>query len=668
MTFYKIEAKTEPPKNDDKSASKYDMAYELAEMSDTFCRQYRCLCYLFVSSLSKTRAVFGAVVRDDRDINLVFNHFAGGLPFPIRHYTVTEITLKNWFYLFRIGSRGGFLTEGNNICEQFNLPDLHTPYFTYNEYLLENDWDDEQLRCAAQTMLFSGTLIPELDRIKEGAKQKSAKGHPVHYLLRSENPKTFEDVCQTLLGALYLHKRIRNKRYCIVDFANNSSCPDENFDALYTSCEGGTMVIRYNGVYEETDEFENNNLAILNAIEEAAYAHRHTVLTVVCLSPKSTQAAASLAEAMHPIPLVEINEEIVFGKPAEQYLKAKAKAVGVRTDKTLFAPLSDTDKGFSAAELDRHFEEWHNQKVLTRIYPQYKTLTSACEAIRKQAPKGSAFEELQKMIGLETAKNTLHKALQFYKAQKLFSHRGFAARTPSMHMVFTGNPGTAKTTVARLFAQILKENRILPCGHLVEVGRADLVGKFVGHTAPLVKKAFQAAKGGVLFIDEAYSLVDGREGLFGDEAINTIVQEMENHRKDTIVILAGYPDKMETFINRNPGLRSRIAFHIPFEDYAPHDLCRIAALLADKQDMTLSEEANQKLEVLFDDLRRSPDFGNGRCARNLIEKAILTHAERLVAMDYETITDRDITTLTAEDFDDTVLPGRNRKTTIGFAV
>jgi SpoVK/Ycf46/Vps4 family AAA+-type ATPase len=133
-------------------------------------------------------------------------------------------------------------------------------------------------------------------------------------------------------------------------------------------------------------------------------------------------------------------------------------------------------------------------------------------------------------------------------------------------MIFTGNPGTAKTTVARLVAQILKENGILSNGNLYEVGRSNLVGKYVGHTAPLVRDAFNLAQGSVLFIDEAYSLVDDSPGSFGDEAINTIVQEMENRRDDMVVIFAGYPKPMEEFLNRNEGLRSRIAFHVAFDD------------------------------------------------------------------------------------------------------
>ena len=148
--------------------------------------------------------------------------------------------------------------------------------------------------------------------------------------------------------------------------------------------------------------------------------------------------------------------------------------------------------------------------------------------------------------------------------------------TPLSTWYLPAIPDRQKTTVARLIAEILAENQVLYRGKLHEVGRSDLVGKYVGWTAKLVKEAFEKAKGSVLFIDEAYSLVD-KQGSFGDEAINAIVQEMENSRGSTVVIFAGYPDKMEHFLDRNPGLRSRIAFHVPFEDYTPEELVEITA-------------------------------------------------------------------------------------------
>lgn len=236
-----------------------------------------------------------------------------------------------------------------------------------------------------------------------------------------------------------------------------------------------------------------------------------------------------------------------------------------------------------------------------------------------------------------------------------------------MHMVFTGNPGTAKTSVARLFARIMRENGLLSRGRIVECGRGDLVGKYVGWTAQIIQKKFMEARGGVLFIDEAYSLVDDREGSFGDEAINTIVQEMENHRDDVVVIFAGYPDKMEQFLQKNPGLRSRIAFHVPFADYSARNLCDIARLIAKKKGLTLSEDACEKLYHVFDAARSERDFGNGRFARNVVERAKMAQASRLLTMDVEALSSRDVTTISAADITLPDLAHKQPPRTIGFA-
>ena len=271
---------------------------------------------------------------------------------------------------------------------------------------------------------------------------------------------------------------------------------------------------------------------------------------------------------------------------------------------------------------------------------------------------------LMEMIGLERAKSVIKQALDYNKAQKIFADKGLIADRTSMHMVFTGNPGTAKTSVARLFAEIMKDNDVLSEGNLIECGRADLVGPFVGWTTPMVKKKFKEAKGSVLFIDEAYSLVDDRDGLFGDEAINTIVQEMENHRDDVVVIFAGYPDKMEGFLQKNPGLRSRIAYHVPFDDYNADELCDIADLIAKKRDLVLADDARVKLREVFTLALKDSDFGNGRYVRNVLEKAKMAQASRLVAMDYASVTSEDVKTIVASDIE---LPVQKAKQTrIGF--
>ena len=193
------------------------------------------------------------------------------------------------------------------------------------------------------------------------------------------------------------------------------------------------------------------------------------------------------------------------------------------------------------------------------------------------------------------------------------------------------------------------------------------MGRYVGWTAQTVQEKFRQARGGVLFIDEAYSLVDDRSGSFGDEAINTIVQEMENHREDVAVIFAGYPGKMKEFLNKNPGLRSRIAFHVPFADYSTGELCKIAVLMGKKKGMSFEAEALAKLETIFEQARSQTDFGNGRYVRNILEQAKMNQASRLLQCDIENISVDEIATIKAEDI---VVPEirQEEKHKIGFAL
>ena len=290
------------------------------------------------------------------------------------------------------------------------------------------------------------------------------------------------------------------------------------------------------------------------------------------------------------------------------------------------------------------------------------------EGRREERKSGTASKELENLIGLSSAKSIIRKALANYKLNKLRLDRGIQGEKPAMHMVFTGNPGTAKTTVARLFAEILKDEKVLSSGSFTEVGRADLVGRYSGHTAPLIKSKFAEANGGVLFIDEAYSLCDGQMSGYGDEAINTIVQEMENHRDDVIVIFAGYPEPMERFLERNPGMRSRIAFCVNFDDYSTDELCEITTLMAKKKGLTVTDAAMKKLREIYDAARTSADYGNGRFVRKMLEEAEMNMAVRL--LDSGALDDGDalITTIEECDIPD-IDPGKKDSVKhIGFVV
>ncbi len=290
------------------------------------------------------------------------------------------------------------------------------------------------------------------------------------------------------------------------------------------------------------------------------------------------------------------------------------------------------------------------------------------EGLKNERAVGTAKKELEEMIGLTTVKAVIQKAIASFKLKRICMDKGIIKGKPSLHMVFTGNPGTAKTTVARVFAEIMKDEKVLPTGNFVEVGRAELVGDHVGATAPLVKKKFKEAQGGVLFVDEAYSLSDSYENGFGDEAINTLVQEMENHRDDVIVIFAGYPDKMKHFLDRNPGMLSRIAFHVEFEDYSTEELCDITKLMLSKKQMTITDVAMEKLRKNYESARVNSDYGNGRYVRKLLEEAEMNLAERVSQLCESEITTQLITTLEESDIPEPESIKCYERKQIGFCV
>ncbi|MDR0855351.1 MAG: AAA family ATPase [Christensenellaceae bacterium] len=365
------------------------------------------------------------------------------------------------------------------------------------------------------------------------------------------------------------------------------------------------------------------------------------------------------------IAFVELPEKAYFGGEAREYLLSKAAKIAITDAVGLTDCVTAEDTAYSRADLDSAFERWQDNYLLKTAYPQYSDF-GPMKRETKEKPKGDSWEDLNSMIGLTSVKSMINKVVRHHKEQKLFKEMGMPQDSTACHVLFTGAPGTAKTTVARLFAQILKDNGVLSVGGLVEVGRADLIAKYVGQTAPLVVKAFDRAQGSVLFIDEAYSLADDRDGLYGDEAIATIVQEMENRRDDVVVIFAGYPDKMEKFLSKNPGLRSRIAHKVHFDDYTAEELYGITEHLAAKKKLTVSEAVKPLLLPYYEKAARQAEFGNGRFARNILESALLTQADRLLDMPPEDITESVVKTLTAADFVLPELKDPYSRTRIGF--
>ena len=261
--------------------------------------------------------------------------------------------------------------------------------------------------------------------------------------------------------------------------------------------------------------------------------------------------------------------------------------------------------------------------------------------------------ELDSLIGLESVKEQITSLIAFLQIQQQRIERGLSEVPTSQHLVFLGNPGTGKTTMARLVAEMYGSIGLLKSGHLVEIDRAGLVGQYVGHTAFKTNRAIRRALDGVLFIDEAYALTpQGPKSLdFGSEAIETLIKRMEDNRDRLVVIVAGYPALMRQFLESNPGLRSRFAREIQFDDYSTDELIAITRKIAAESDYVLGEGADDALRVIFDRAHRDTAFGNGRYARNLFEQAMSRQALRLSMMgDMSELSRDELATLTTDDF------------------
>lgn len=245
----------------------------------------------------------------------------------------------------------------------------------------------------------------------------------------------------------------------------------------------------------------------------------------------------------------------------------------------------------------------------------------------------NAEKKLNELIGLEEVKIVLHQQLAYNRVSALRQAHGFSNKVLNRHLVFSGNPGTGKTVVARLFSEILYNNKIIQENKLVEVGRTELVGEYVGQTAPKVKRAFDDAQGGVLFIDEAYSLIPSSERDFGHEAISAIIQEMENRRDEVLVIFAGYEELMAQFVETNPGLSSRISREIKFFDYTIDQLIAILEWMINKRHYQLIDDCKIVLRQHLSEVVNCSNFGNARYVRKLVDEIIFCQAQRVIEGD-----------------------------------
>jgi probable Rubsico expression protein CbbX len=273
------------------------------------------------------------------------------------------------------------------------------------------------------------------------------------------------------------------------------------------------------------------------------------------------------------------------------------------------------------------------------------------QAVFRESHIGDLLDELDtQLVGLVPVKSRIRDIAALLLVEKLRGSVGLTTGPPSLHMSFTGNPGTGKTTVALRMAEILHRLGYVRKGHLTAVTRDDLVGQYIGHTAPKTREVLKRAMGGVLFIDEAYYLYrPENERDYGQESIEILLQVMESQREDLVVILAGYKDRMDTFFRSNPGLSSRIAHHIDFPDYSPPELLEIARLMLSGMQYRFSPQAEAAFQDYIERRRMQPHFANARSVRNALDRARLRQASRLFAARARVLARADLVTLDAAD-------------------
>lgn len=539
----------------------------------------------------------------------------------------------------------------------------------------ETYFKDENQSCK----ILPHSLKKEIKRIKTVRPHTiNFLGHPTHYLITrgDSESETALPILNPLLRNLYAHHRLPSQKVGTVVLKINYNSYRERDDDSFLQKNNiklqvntiipllvhlnyyGTLHIDLRKIDLPKVEVDLEQILVSELVKYMR-RYRHKVLFVFTVS-KENHHLINLLKSQILLPLVELSDNLTPNQ-ALRYLEDKATADGLKLNKQLTDGLSNQVE-IPILELNQMWDTWRDNLVQENFhYVDY-----SIKSIR--LPKGSAYQRLDQMVGLENVKKTIHLLVDSIKIQKLRHSRGLMSDEQlSKHMFFSGSPGTAKTTVARLYAQVLKDNGVLSKGYLVEVGRADLIGKYTGWTAKIVREKFQQAKGSVLFIDEAYALLE-QDGSYGDEAINTIVQEMEVHREDVVVIFAGYPDKMADFIERNPGLKSRIAFHLYFDDYTDSDLFAIFELMLQQKGMILDTQAIEGVKKLLSKAKEVENFGNGRYVRTLIEKASMQQASRLLNKATNHITDEELVTLNLEDLDNTLLTeATNKKSTeIGF--
>ena len=586
---------------------------------------------------------------------------------------VCEITAKNFtMMLEEADNRDYTKRSARRTGLDLDLNYFNNGFFRLDEIMsLSGPLTKKEALEKAKSIMADESLYEEIDRIYAKENLRKFYGYPVHYKIQAGSRETGMAIINLMVRMLHSQGRIRSSRINHISEIAEESFDECDLENLCKHADGSAVVIEMRGSEGNHGNFATSYERVIRFLADLVKKYHTSTLFFFLediVSPGFTKEL--LAKAVEYVDIIDLKEGHGTREEAIEYFKQLVKdhSLADLADDDIEEYLAQKRMTFGCHDIHDAYNKWSRDVLRDKAYGAYKKCNILKKKIEKK--KGSSYEELQDMVGLSEVKNLADQIIASYKMQSIRDDYGFKESTFCRHMVFTGNPGSAKTTVARLLADTLTEEGILKTGCLVECGRSDLVGKFVGWTAREVRDKFKEAEGGILFIDEAYSLVDDSRS-FGDEAINTIVQEMENRRNSVIVIFAGYPDKMKEFLDKNEGLRSRIAYHLDFPDYNADELLQIMELMLKKQGLRVDQESRDKCLAVFQDVCKEKDFGNGRFVRNYIEHAMLRQAERLIKPGKNAKPSKAmVSKLTANDFeiDISQMVKKEKRKTIGFNV
>ena len=527
MQFFKIHGeliKSENGCEENDRRAKRELSYRIQTKTSEF-NGVSNKEFCFISEIDEDFVTFGLIATHSIDLVAFAGKFSKFVGINAKLSYPEEITFGSMGNLLGSANRQSYIEDDDDILERFGLDRLNRHRgLVFGENLINPKSKKDDLFKAAKNYYMDETMIPELERIYSIDKKTCATGHPVHYIVETDDRDTRREIYKILLDALYSNHRLGNCRYSFLDFRPGENYSQMAYEALYKVSDGGAVVVRYlaNDDSDESSDASGERETIIN-ICDMAKRYRNKVLTIFCFPRECKKIKAQFYENLGTMSFIEVREDFIDGKEAKSFLSSLAKKNHVRIDKKLFSDITE-DRSYLAPELVSIFDEWYNVKLKTTVYPQYKDIAVARKETVKAKPQGTAYEELSIMIGLTEAKDVIKKALNYYKMQKLYDEKGVKKNNPAMHMIFTGNPGTAKTTVARLFARIMKENGLLSKGQLVEVGRGDLVGKYTVYTfvfqrSGQIFQIFPVLRNGIRIVEYdifppgfAYHVIEGFSG------------------------------------------------------------------------------------------------------------------------------------------------------------